>query len=205
MASSFQDNAESLYDIKEVIKVIKEDDRMVQGYPAKCRELAALYHPLAGPLHSPEIGVWAERLLQRAKDVELLTNYLHQVPDLFPKAEEELEELIQTSSQDPKMSPSTVAHHVRDLPSVRKLHALAELMEPIQNKILDELENRHINFLLYEDYLGGEAKVASKIEKIYESMSTLEELHGSEVPWGCLNVYYDEGNIEHWLSKGTIF
>jgi hypothetical protein len=87
---------------------------------------------------------------------------------------------------------------------VKKLHALAELSDPIYEKILNEVEQGSIDFLP-EEYIGGEAGIWPKLEKLTDSMSSLEELNGSSMIWGCLNVYYDEEQIEHWLSRGTIF
>lgn len=60
--SSWYEDAPVDIDLDSVESYIREGVRLVKGYKAKCTYLAGIYRGLAGPLETPVIATYADRM-----------------------------------------------------------------------------------------------------------------------------------------------
>lgn len=200
--SSWFDDAEQL-DAESAINYLRSDFRQIKGYKAKCTYLAQIYRNLAGPLETPQIAEYADKIDQRLKDVDQLMTLLQGSDKVITKAEKEFDQLIENIAKGEKLRGGYI-EAVYDLPSMKALLKKALEADKIQSRLQAEDNEVEIDWTL-EDYLGGEAKIYSKIERngssLYGWFADSSDFKGVWALYGFLKYHLDTKYIEDLVES----
>jgi hypothetical protein len=180
----------------------RHDAKLARGYIAKCKYLDPIFRALAGPMMTPVIGEFADRMAQRVQDVEKLMTLVQAGVKLTKKVQKEFDDFIDEVAEGRNKRSSGLIEAVHDLPSMVELFKIAEEAGDLQDRLYDEDESGHIDWTL-EDYLGGEAKVYDKIEKASSGMSSWfqDEFGGARILYGFVKYLADSNYIQDLVQE----
>lgn len=187
------DNSDEV-DLDEFSSRVQEDQRDGKGYISRCRAASAYFQPLAGPLMSPKIKLYSERLESRANEVGSLLELEKSSVSLAKKVWNDYKKLVESN---PSGGFSAVAKEIKSLPSVSEFMTLAKKCADIDHKIYQEENDgteSYLNWTL-EDYIGNESGLAAKLGLLAEKSSWV-------VDWmGGASLLY--GFFKYLLSSDT--
>jgi hypothetical protein len=200
-ASKWLDNVEQL-GIDDVEDNYRHDAKLARGYIAKCKYLGPIFRALAGPLMTPVIGEFADRMDQRVQGIEKLMTLVQAGVKLTKKVQKEFEGFIDEIAEGRSTRTSGLIEAVYDLPSMVELLDIAKEAGDLQDRLFDEDESGHIDWTL-EDYLGGEAKVYYKIEKASSGMNSWfqDEFGGARILYGFVKYLADSSYIQDLVQE----
>ncbi len=200
--ASWIENSEQI-NIEDVEGNYRYDAKLARGYIAKCKYLAPIFRSLAGPLMTPVIGEFADRMDQRVQDVEKLMTLVQAGVKLTKKAQKEFDNFINEVAEGKSTRSSGLVEAVYDLPSMVDIVRIANEAGDLQDKLYDEdnSDPSHIAWTL-EEYLGVEAKVYEKIERASSGMiSFQDEFGGARILYGFVKYLADSDYIQDLVQE----
>lgn len=197
-ASSSWEDAEPLSS-DELRDEIHRELEFLHKYIQGCQAIIPIYRSLSGPLMEPQIGIFADHIEKRAKDVHTILELQSKVMSVAEKLESEVYHfLVKVVKGEIKMRSGFI-ELMHDLPDGKALIGIAREIEKIQNEIEQQEAGSHIDWML-EDFLGGGCRVSGVIEKLAPT-TWGDEARGSSLPYGFLNLLTDNHGMKEWLDE----
>lgn len=190
------DNADA-DDTKGSIQDIQKDlKKLLRKLPAVARAYAAA----AGPLSSPQLKVYADRITQRVKDLVQVGEALSRVQSLCKDLEEDVEKLCKKfgSEGEDEMSME-LEGEIEDLSVYKTLLSLAEDTDEVVQRVTAEEDDGHIDWTL-DDYLGGESGLYKRLQNA-NITNPFNDYDMSTVLYGALQWYKDPDYINDRLAE----
>lgn len=180
---------------------IKDDTKLVRGYKAKCVYLSKIFRSLAGPLETPQIAVFADRIDKRVQDLDQLMGLVQEGAKLLDKAQGEFDQLIEDIA-DRKPRRGGLLEAIYDLPSIDAILKIALEAREIQDRFVKEDDDYHIEWVL-EEYIGPESGIQRKIERAGESMNGwfTDRFSGVYALYGFVKYFIDTDYIQSMVKE----
>jgi hypothetical protein len=200
--SWWESNSEDL-DVDDFLYRVKEDLKGGKGYIARCKVASGYFRPLSGPLMSPKIGVYADRLEQRASDVEKVLALESSSIPLAKKFDSDWEKLLGEIAKGRKLTHGLI-EEVQDLPSFNALDKLAQECGEITYKIyVEETEGSELHIIWsLDEYIGGASGLYPKLEKLSsESVWIEDDFQGARNIYGYIKRMLDLDIIKETIDE----
>lgn len=172
-STNWYDSAEPA-DTANIKVEVRESLKYLKRYITQAKVLPEVFRKLAEALETPKIGEEASHIEQRIEVMTTLAGKVQEIPKLVDLLEKEVDQLIIKLAKEPRFDRVTVIEMVKSLPGYQKLETLAEEIGTLQDQIDTVDSEGDIDWLL-ESYLGSEAKIAKRIERV--APGSAEELH----------------------------
>ena len=185
------------HDAQQAVGVVQEDLKGCAKYVAQCEALAPLYKRLANGLETPRIGTYAQRIEQRAKNVQLVEKALRATLPDYPLLEDQLEALCKEKGEAGQTVSSA---DVENLPAFDRLVKLAQELKVLNAQIESEDDDLWIDWDL-GDYLGSDTTVYLRIQEENPGPFIDSVIEPEGGPYGALSFYSDPEYIEDRVAE----
>lgn len=191
LPDAFEEDADSAIDsLKKSIVVLRRYNRV-------CSALPAVFRKLAEALETKAIGVQADRIESRLQSILGLTAILSRGVAVTSQFEKEFDQMIEKMAKNMWRGPANVVEAVQGLPTAVNLYKTGTELEDMAGALVSEDDDSPIEWTL-EDYLGSEAKIGQRLEKV--APPVIADVISDNPLFNVLKYYSDPDFIETRIS-----
>lgn len=187
------ENADPVH-VDDAISQIDDDFKKLARYGKQAEVLVPVFRRLAEALETPKIGVFADRIEEAVRSIQRAIELLKEGKVLCRKFDDEIQRLAAEVAGGRTLRNGMVAE-VLEFPIYGDLLRVGRELDQLSKKLY-ALE---IDWTL-EDYLGFEAKIARRIEKVSPGdFENAEAMLESSI-FGILQYYTDADYLEELVE-----